>query len=258
METTAPNKTFATRIAIALLFSLVFTTSAFGQALKVAVAANLQPVIRALQKNFTKQTGIPIDPIVGSSGTLTAQMKNGAPFDIFLSADMAFPRSLFDAGLTIKAPSVYAYGSLIICSVKDIGFENWQRTLMTRRIKKIAIANPETAPYGAAAKAVMLRKGILDNVEKKLVYGQSIAQVNTYITTGVVEAGFTTLSLVKDPANKTKLHWRIIDPKTYAPIEQGMVILKSTTNKTAAENFYNYMLSASAKKILAQYGYQVK
>lgn len=245
-------------IRIAFLFSLVFATSAFSQKLKVAVAANLQPVIAELQKDFAKQTGLQIDAIVGSSGTLTAQMKNGAPFDIFLSADMAFPKSLFDAGFTVNAPRVYAYGSLIICSTKDVGFENWQRTLMTNRIKKIAIANPETAPYGEAAKQVLSYKGILEHVTDKLVYGQSITQVNTYITTGVVEVGFTTLSLVKDPANKTKLHWRVIDPKMYKPIEQGMVILKSTTNKTDAEKFYNYMLSASAKKILVKYGYHVK
>lgn len=256
MDTINPNKNQAIRIALALLFSLFFAVPSFGQQLKVAVAANLQPVIVEIQKDFAKKTGIQIDPIVGSSGTLTAQMKNGAPFDVFLSADMAFPKSLFDAGLCVKAPAVYAYGSLIICSTKNIGFENWQRTLMTNRIKKIAIANPDIAPYGQAAKTVMLRKGILEQINKKLVYGQSISQVNTYITTSVVEAGFTTLSLVKDPANKTKLYWRVIDPKSYSPIEQGVVVLKSSPNKPDAEKFYNYILSPAAKKIFLQFGYR--
>jgi molybdate transport system substrate-binding protein len=257
METINPNKKVI-RIAFTLLVSILFSTPVFSQQLKVAVAANLQPVIIELQKDFAQKTGIQIDPIVGSSGTLMAQMKNGAPFDVFLSADMAFPKSLFDAGLSVKAPTIYAYGSLILCSTNNIGFENWQRTLMTNRIKKIAIANPDIAPYGQAAKTVLARKGILDNINKKLVYGQSIAQVNTYITTGVVQAAFTSLSLIKDPANKTKLYWKIIDPKTYPPIEQGLVVLKSSANKTDAEKFYNYILSAPAKKIFLQFGYHTK
>ena len=257
METINPNKKVI-RIAFTLLVSILFSTPVFSQQLKVAVAANLQPVIIELQKDFAQKTGIQIDPIVGSSGTLMAQMKNGAPFDVFLSADMAFPKSLFDAGLSLKAPTIYAYGSLILCSTNNIGFENWQRTLMTNRIKKIAIANPDIAPYGQAAKTVLARKGILDNINKKLVYGQSIAQVNTYITTGVVQAAFTSLSLIKDPANKTKLYWKIIDPKTYPPIEQGVVVLKSSANKTDAEKFYNYILSAPAKKIFLQFGYHTK
>jgi len=91
-----------------------------------------------------------------------------------------------------------------------------------------------------------------------LVTGQSISQVNTYITTGVAEVGFTTQSLIKDPENKTKLYWKAIDPKLYSPIEQGMVVLKSSANKAAADKFYRYMQSADAEKILAEYGYHIQ
>jgi molybdate transport system substrate-binding protein len=115
---------------------------------------------------------------------------------------------------------------LIICSSENIGFENWERLLLTARVKKIAIANPAIAPYGKAAEDVLKYKGILDEVNAKTVYGESISQVNTYITTGVTDVGFTTQSLVKDIDGKTTLYYKVIDPKYYKPILQGMVLLK--------------------------------
>jgi molybdate transport system substrate-binding protein len=244
--------------ACLLLVALLLALPTFAQTLKVAAAANLQGIMTVLQKDFKQKTGISIDPIVGSSGKLVAQIRNGAPFDVFLSADMSFPNTLFKEGLSTKAPIVYAYGSLVICSNKDIGFENWTRTLLTPRIKKIAIANPDIAPYGFAAKELLLNKGILDDVQNKIVYGESISQVNTYITTGVVEVGFTTQALVKDPANKTPLFWKEIDPKTYTPIKQGIVILKRAANNPDAEKFYQYILSVGAKRIFEQYGYRIQ
>ena len=237
---------------------LLLSANLQAQSLKVAVAANLQSVIKVLQKDFAKKTGVHIEPIIGSSGNLVAQMRNGAPFDVFLSADMAFPKKLSDDGLALGAPAVYAFGSLVICSVQDLGFENWERVLLTPKIKKIAIGNPAIAPYGLAAQQALQHKGIYADITGKIVTGESISQVNTYITTGVVEVGFTTQSLVNDPANTTKLYWKGIDPKLYAPIEQGMVVLKSTTHKADAEKFFSYMRSAAAKKILEEYGYHVE
>jgi len=243
------------QIKIFIVACLLFSTQAFAQNLKVAVAANLQSVIKVLGQDFKQKTGIQIEPIVGSSGNLTAQIRNGAPYDVFLSADMTFPETLFKEGFSAKKPVVYAQGSLIICSKQDIGFENWERVLMTERIKKIAVANPAIAPYGKAAEESLKDKGILNDVKSKIVYGESISQVNTYITTGVVEVGFTTQALVKDPANKTQLYWKAIDPKTYAPIEQGMVLLKRA-NGANADKFYQYILSPAAKVIFEEYGYR--
>lgn len=245
------------RLGFLVAVLVFFTVTAFAQSLKVAVAANLQPVIKILQKDFKQKTGIEIEPIVSSSGNLVNQVRNGAPFDVFLSADMSFPETLFKEGFSQKKPVVYAQGSLIICSNQDIGFENWERVLLTEKIKKIAIANPAIAPYGKAAEETLKDKGILDNVKPKLVYGESISQVNIYITTGSAEVGFTTLSLVKDPDNKAILYWKVIEPQTYAPIEQGMVLLKHAGNSQGAEKFYQYMLSAPAKAILKEYGYIV-
>ncbi|MDB5091332.1 MAG: molybdate transport system substrate-binding protein [Mucilaginibacter sp.] len=246
------------RIKILIAACIFCISPAFAQNLKVAVAANLQSVIKVLQSDFKSKTGIMIEPIVGSSGNLTNQVKNGAPYDVFLSADMTFPELLFKEGFSAKKPVVYAQGSLIICSSQDIGFENWERVLLTERVKKIAIANPAIAPYGKAAEEALKHKGILDDIQSKVVHGESISQINTYITTGVVEVGFTTQALVKDPANKNPLYWKIIDPKLYSPIEQGIVILKHGATNPDAEKFYQYILSPAAKAVFEKYGYHVQ
>jgi molybdate transport system substrate-binding protein len=239
-----------------LIFCLFISVGTFAQSLKVAAAANLQSVIKVLGDDFKQRTGVTIDPIVGSSGNLTNQIKNGAPFDVFLSADMSFPGELFTDGLATKKPVVYAQGLLIICSNEDIKFDHWEELLKTDRVKKIAIANPKIAPYGKAAEETLNQKGIFNDVKPKIVYGESISQVNTYITTGAVEVGFTTRALVKDAEGKTKIYWKLIDPAIYAPIEQGMVILKKAAGNADAEKFYQYILSPAAKAIFEEYGYK--
>jgi molybdate transport system substrate-binding protein len=237
-----------------ILVFLLTTCIAFCQVVRVAAAANLQSIVKVLQKDFKQKTGIEIEPIVGASGNLSAQIKNGAPYDVFLSGDMNFPETLFKEGLSLKKPVAYALGSLIICSSQDIGFENWERVLMTARIKKIVIANPAIAPYGKAAKEALQHKGIINEVSSKIVYGESISQVNTYITTGVTEVGFTTQSLIKD--TKTPLYWRAIDSKIYAPIEQGIILLKHANGNANAEKFYQYIFSPAARAIFKEYGYR--
>jgi len=242
-----------------LLLILIFAdNNSSAQSLKVAVAANLQGVIKVLQRDFTSKTHIQIEPIIGSSGNLTNQIKNGAPFDVFLSADMAFPEDLFKAGFSTTKPTVYALGSLIICSNQNLNFNNWEQLLQSTQIKKIAIANPRTAPYGNAATEVLQRKNILQKIQSKTVYGESIAQVNIYLTTGVATVGFTTEALISDAANKQKLYWKRIDPNAYQAIRQGMVILKHAAKNTQAQEFYNYMQSSSARTILQKYGYRSK
>ena len=240
------------------LISILLHHTLFAQNIRVAAAANLQSVIEVLQKDFKQRTGLVIEPIVASSGKLVAQISNGAPFDVFLSADMSFPETLFTKGFAVKKPVAYAAGSLIICSSQNIGFNNWERVLMSPRVKKIAIANPAIAPYGKAATELLQGKGILDDIQSKIVYGESISQVNTYITTGVVDVGFTTQALVKEAGNKSALYYQIVDHRQYQPILQGMVLLKHAADNPAAEKFYRYILSAAAKKIFINYGYRMQ
>jgi molybdate transport system substrate-binding protein len=242
-----------------IIFSLAAGARARAQPLRLAVAANAQFVIKALQADFKNKTGIVTEAIVGSSGNLTAQVKNGAPFDIFLSADMHYPEQLFKEGFAITKPREYALGSLIVCSSRDLDVKNWRNLITGNDIKNIALANPALAPYGRAAEDVLRHYGLWEKVNSKLVYGESISQVNTYITTGVVHIGFTTEALIYEYPGKDKLKWVRVDKNIYGKIRQGLIILSFArkSNYTKALKFYNYILSPAAKQILLQYGYQV-
>lgn len=243
------------------LLAVLFAANLYAQNLKVAVAANLQSVIKVLDADFKNKTGIVVEPIVGASGNLVAQIKNGAPFDVFLSADMAFADALFKDGFATDQPVVYAKGSLIVCSTENIDMKRWQALLPTGQVKKIAIANTLTAPYGKAAQQALTKLGLLTKISDKIINAESITQVNTYIFNDVVTVGFTSQSFVYDSGQDKKLNWAVVDPKLYEPIEQGMVILKHSQENNAAaaaDKFYKYLLSSSAKAIFKKYGYQTK
>ncbi|MEO6524643.1 MAG: molybdate ABC transporter substrate-binding protein [Mucilaginibacter sp.] len=243
-----------------LILSLTLSFSTLAQSLKVAVAANLQSVIKVLGADFKSKTGIVVESIIGSSGNLVAQIKNGAPFDVFLSADMGFAEILFDDGFATDKPAVYATGTLIVCSTENIDVKNWESLILSSTVKKVAIANTLTAPYGQAAQQALTKLGLVSKISAKMVNAESITQVNTYIFNDVVSVGFTSQSFVHDLAQRKKLYWSKVDPKLYDPIEQGMVILKHAKDNTAvaADKFYKYLLSSSAKAIFKKYGYQTK
>lgn len=240
-----------------LILCILLSASALAQSLKVAVAANLQSVIKVLGADFKSKTGIVVEPIIGSSGNLVAQIKNGAPFDVFLSADMGFADVLYNDGFASDKAVVYALGSLVVCSTQNIDVKHWETLILKRDVKKLTIANPDIAPYGKAAKEALTALNLMNKISAKLVTGESISQVNTYIFNGVVTLGFTSQSFIYDSGQRKKLYWAAVDPKLYGPIEQGMVILKhgKTNRAIEAEKFYKYLLSPSAKAIFKKYGY---
>jgi molybdate transport system substrate-binding protein len=244
------TKTFS---LLAVICGLAFTVNA--QQVNVAIAANLQPVMKTLKADFKKRTGITINVISGASGNLSAQIHNGAPYDVFLSADKAFPDALQKGGFALKPPAVYAQGVLIICSTQNLNLTHWAQLLPGTPIQKIAIGNPAIAPYGKAAQQALTKAGIYAQVKNKIVFGESITQVNTYIITGVVQVGFTTLSLIKDDGIKPQIYYKPIDQKTYEPIEQAIVLLKHAKDNAAADKFYQYVLSPAAKTVFKVYGY---
>lgn len=247
-----------TSIATTALLIALSPALVYAQNIRVAIAANLQPVMKVLQKDFKQKTGISIDAISGPSGNLTTQIKNGAPYDIFLSADTNFPDELFNSGFASAKSVVYAQGVLILCSRQKLGSGSWKQILLNKKVSRLAIGNPAIAPYGKAAEETLKHEGIYEQVKPKLVFGESITQVNTYIATQSVQAGFTTLAFAKENSSKMPLVYWGIDPKTYAPILQGMVLLKRAESNAAAKKFYRYILSPAAKKIFVQYGYTYK
>jgi len=244
---------------LCLLLVTGLSSSVRAQTLRVAVAANAQFVMKVLLADFKKKTGIESEIIAGSSGKLTAQIKNGAPYDLFLSADMDFPAALYKEGFALTPPKVYALGSLIVCSTSGLDVKNWQTLLRHNSVKKIAIANPALAPYGKAAEETFRYYNLWNQVKGKLVLGESISQVNTYLTTGVVSIGFTTEALVHESPSVQKLQWARIDPNVYKPIQQGMVILSYAKqgNYGNAVKFFNYLSSPAAKQLLKKNGYQI-
>jgi len=223
----------------------------------VAVAANAQFAMKDIQSAYKGATGKQVELVIGSSGKLTAQIREGAPFDIFLSADMKFPEILHKAGLTTSAPRIYGYGTLVLWTLKDFDLLNIHAILLPV-VKKIAIANPKIAPYGEAAISALKYYKLYEKTEPELVYGESISQVTQYITSGSADIGFTAKSVVLSPEMQEKGKWIDIDKKAYPAIAQGAVLLKSASerNKKGAENFYNYLYSDKAKKIFEKYGYQ--
>jgi molybdate transport system substrate-binding protein len=241
-----------------LLFALTIPLVSIAQKLRIAVAANAQFVAKVLAEEFKKQNGIEAELIVSSSGKLTAQIEQGAPFDVFLSADMKYPQELYAKQLTTAKPQVYAYGALVIWAQKGISLKGGLKALNNLAVKKIAIANAALAPYGEAAEQAIERSNLMSTFKPKLVYGESIAQVNQYLLTGAADVAFTAKSLVLDPAQKANNNWVEVNRKLYQPIAQGVVLLKSSSgaNLARAKKFHGFLFSTSAKQIFKAYGYR--
>jgi molybdate transport system substrate-binding protein len=241
-----------------LFFTLVLISSCNQQKehkLTIATAANMQFVMDELTTAFTQETGIECEKIISSSGKLTAQIKEGAPYDIFVSADMKYPLNLYNSGFTANKPAIYAYGKLILWSLFD-SIKPSVNLLLQKNIKHIASANPKTAPYGIATEEVLNHYKIFDSIKNKLVYGESIAQTNQFITTKATEIGFTAKSVVLSPVAKGKGNWIALDENTYTPIEQGVVIIKNSPSTTQKkEIFYNFLFSEKGTAILNKFGY---
>jgi len=251
------SRSFCINIFLVILMAANFNSSA--QKLRIAVAANAQGVIKKLQADFKKRTGVETEAIIGASGKLTAQIMNGAPYEVFLSADTEFPEKLFNEGFGLAKPKIYALGSLIICGSAKGDFNNWPAMLSSEEVKKIAIANPKTAPYGRAATESLQFYKLDTKVKNKLVFGESISQINTYLQTGVVNIGFTTESFLYENVDKSGLKWARVDEKSYSKIEQAVILLSSTkkSGNGNAQKFYDYLSSSAARKIIASNGYHL-
>lgn len=250
-------KKMNTALLTVLLFLAQFAYAA--EALTVAVASNVKYAFDDLALAFTQESGIQIKPVFSSSGKLTAQIKSGAPYDVFLSADMDYPAILFKDGQATSPPKVYANGALVLWTAKDVDLSKGVAGLADSSFKKIAIASPKLAPYGREAIKALDFYKVRAVVEPKLVYGESISQVNQYIDTKSVEVGFTAKSVVLSPELQGKGKWVEVPNESYAPIAQGLVILRhgSENNGEAARKFYGFMFSSIAQAILTKYGYKL-
>ncbi|MBQ4822121.1 molybdate ABC transporter substrate-binding protein [Aquimarina sp. MMG016] len=241
-------------ILVAALFSACQQES--SDHITIATAANMQFAIKELTKTFATQTGIDCDLVISSSGKLTAQIKEGAPYDIFISADMRYPKKVYDSGFSMNPPKIYAYGRLVLWTAQDT-IQLSMNTLRDPNINHIAIANPKTAPYGKAAIEVLQQWNIYDTIKDKLVYGESIAQVNQFVMSKSAEVGFTAESVILAPEIKEKGHWMKVGEAGHQPIIQGVVLIDHEDAHPEAIKFYEFLFSAKAKEILEDFGYLV-
>jgi molybdate transport system substrate-binding protein len=237
------------------LLLLLAVPSGFAQ-LKIAAAADLQPVLPAVIAQFEKQTGSKVDASYASSATLTTQILNGGPFSLFLAADLSFPQKVVEAGLADSpAPIPYARGTLVLWARNDSPVQPLTlATLRSPSLKTVAVANAEHAPYGRAAKAAIEKMGLTDVLSGKLVVAENIAQTAQYADSGNAEVGFLSLTSALTPRLGASGKYVTVPEEDYPAILQGAVMLKNGPAVKEAHQFLEFLLSPPIRKQLAERG----
>ncbi len=242
-----------------VLIILIFLTAQLrAQTCTVAVAANAYEVLQVLAARFQTREHLTIKLVSASSGTLATQIRNGAPYSLFLSADTSYPEQLYKEGLTLHQPVVYAIGKLILCSTVLKDMHAWQQYMSQHPQAKIALATSMGAPYGKAAEQYLRHYQLTEKVKAQLVYGTSISQVNTYIATGAAAIGFSSRSFIETcRLRHLPVSWMEAESGSYSPVLQGMVRLKqgSPDEKMIAEKFYKFLSGTEATGLFREYGY---
>ncbi len=238
-----------------LLFFVNGTIAHAGEVLTVAVAANFALPMEEIGREFKKESGVNLQTIVSSTGTLYAQIKNGAPYDLFFAADSQRPELLFHQGLA-REPVVYARGRAVLwtaqnelCATK----KSYQEALMAKGIKKIGIANPKTAPYGTVATDALRETDLWNLVSDRIVYAGNVGQAFQYATMGTVTMSFTAASLAASSLGKKGCYWPIPEAE---PVTQKACVITKSARRQSAENFLNFFHSARAQEILKKYVYE--
>ncbi len=223
--------------------------------IKVAVAANFLIPLQAITKEYESISKDKIIITSGSSGKFFAQIKNGAPFDIFFSADQTYPKKLIYLKLAdVQSSFTYATGALVLWSADPKLVDSHANVLKKNQFKHIAIANPELAPYGKAAVEALKKLNVYDELKPKFVMGESINQAHQFISTGNAELGFVALSTVKEQINGSQ--W-LVPQELYSPIHQDAVMISSSKNKIASQTFIDFMKEKKTKIMIEKFGYTI-
>jgi molybdate transport system substrate-binding protein len=234
-----------------------FCIPLYAEQINVAAASDLNFAIKEIIQQFERETGHQVRLTLGSSGNFYAQIVNGAPFDVFLSADVSYPRQLEKAGRAVPGSTfIYGVGGIALWVPKNSGIKLevlGMKALLEPSAKKIAIANPEHAPYGRAAVAAMQTAKVYDQVKNKLVLGENISQAAQFVQAGAADIGIVALSIaMSEPMQRAGVYWRI-PPESYPPIEQAVVLLKRAG--PGAKAFHDWLRRPDARRILEKYGF---
>jgi molybdate transport system substrate-binding protein len=249
------------RVFLIAVLVLLFTFQlAAAQQITVAAAADLQFAMQEIASRFQKETGKSVHLVFGSSGSFFQELQNGAPFDMFFSADLDYAKKLEAAGLTEPGTYYqYASGKIVIWIPSDskLDLQSGLQVLLDPSIKKIAIANPQHAPYGKAAVAALEREKLYDKVQQKFVFGENISQTASFVVSGSADVGIVALSLALSPNMKEKGRYAEIPSGEYPPIEQACVVLGSSKNKETAVQFLAFVKTPAIADVLRAYGFNV-
>jgi len=241
-----------------LLIGLCLDAQALAAQTTIAVAANFTNATRDIVRLFEKTSGHRVKVSFGSTGKLYAQIENGAPFDAFLAADAARPTKAENASLAVRGHRfTYAEGKLALWSATPGRFDNGGSYIKSGGFKRLAIANPKTAPYGLAARQVMERLGIWKSLQPKVVRGDSIAQTFQFVVTGNAQVGFVALSQVKAWSGEAGSFWEVPNG-LYAPIDQQAVLLTNGKENVAAKAFLEFLKGPEARAVITRYGYGIE
>jgi molybdate transport system substrate-binding protein len=247
------------RNLLALLF--LFTGLAVAQDIVVAAAADMNAALPQLATAYTKKTGQTVKLSFGSSGNLTNQIRNGAPFDLFFSADEQYPQQLIAEGLASKDTLYrYAVGRLVLWVPSDSPLDLSKagiQSLLDPTVKKISIANPATAPYGRAAEAALRHFGIYDQISSRLVLGENVSQAAQFVESGNAQAGLIALSHALAPAMKDKGRYWTVPLDAYPTLNQAAVVLSKSKQQDAARKFLDFLRSSEATSLLTSYGFSL-
>ncbi len=251
-----------------LFFSLLAVSTTIPSALRaqtpareitVAAAADLSSALKDIADKFEKRSGVSVKLSFGASGALTQQIQNGAPFDVFFSADMDYPRQLITAGQAEGATLYrYAVGKLVLWAPADspLDFEHkGMQALVDPSVKKISIANPQHAPYGRAAVAALKHDGLYEKVSDRLVLGENVSQAAQFVESGNAQVGFVALAHAMAPAMQGKGKYWQVPADAYPPIDQGVVVVSRSTHKEDAAAFVEYLKKPEAAAVLQRYGF---
>ena len=245
------------RILLLLSVILLAITSLSAQSINIAAAADLRNLLDLVANDFkASNPGVKIEIIYGSSGNLYQQIVNQAPFNIFFSADISYPKKLDSLGLTGTKPKLYAIGHLVMWS-STLDVSKGIDLLKNPDVKKIAIANPKVAPYGKRAMECLKYYGLEATVKDKIVEGENASQAAQFVLSGNAEVGLIAVSLALSPELKAKGKYFLIDEKSYSKLDQAYVILKNAATNKDAVKFTQFIDSLPVRKLFAEYGFKL-
>jgi len=248
------------RILRAVMTLGLVTQFSSAQEITVAAAADLQSAMQEVVARFQKDTGKTVKVIYGSSGNFFQQIQNGAPFDMFFSANLDYPKKLEAAKLTEQGTYyAYAKGKIVVWVPNEskVDISSGLHSLLAPAVKKIAIANPQHAPYGQAAVAALQKENVYDQLKGKLVLGENISQTASFVVSGSADAGIVALSLALAPGMKERGRYAEIPASDYPPIEQACVVLGSAKDKETARQFLAFIKTDTVTVMLRSYGFDV-